>query len=104
VLKHVVLFRFKAGTSPETLRRIEAAFCQLPQQIEQIRAFEWGTDVSVENKSQGFTHCFVLTFQAEQDRDAYLPHPAHEAFRAVMRPHLDQALVIDYFAHPVNGK
>jgi hypothetical protein len=31
------------------------------------------------------------------DRDAYLPHPAHRAFGAVLRPHLDKVLVLDYW-------
>ena len=98
VLRHVVLFGFKASSSPEDIRRLEQAFAALPDQIDAIHAFEWGTDVSVENLAQGFTHCFVVTFQSEQDRAVYLPHPAHQAFVAMLSPHLEKVLVIDYWA------
>ncbi len=97
VLRHVVLFKFKDGSAPEDLKKIEDAFRTLPEKIPQIAGFEWGTDASVENLAQGFTHCFFVTFRSEEDRDAYLPHPAHKEFGTVLRPHLDKVLVIDYW-------
>ena len=98
LLRHVVLFKFKDDTGSEKRKEIEDAFCALPDKIDAIYGFEWGTDVSVEGKSQGFTHCFLVTFRNEADRDTYLPHPAHEAFRSILRPHLEKGLVIDYRA------
>jgi hypothetical protein len=98
LLRHVVLFQFKERTAPEKLKEIENAFCALPDKIDTIHDFEWGCDVSVESKTQGFTHCFLVTFRSEADRDVYLPHPAHEEFRAIMRPHLEKGLVLDYWA------
>lgn len=95
-LRHVVLFKFKEGTSKEDIEKIEKAFAALPAKIPQIAGFEWGTDCSKENLSQGFTHCFILTFKSEKDRDEYLPHPEHQAFAKLLRPYLDKVLVIDY--------
>ena len=97
VLRHVVLFKFKDGTSDEQVRQIEKAFCALPGKIDAIRSFEWGTDVSVENRQEGFTHCFVVTFRDEASRAEYLPHPAHKAFGKLLGPYLDKVLVIDYW-------
>ena len=97
VLRHVVLFKFKDGTSEEQVEQIERAFCALQDKIDSIFDFEWGTDVSVENLQQGFTHCFVATFLSEADRAAYLPHPDHKAFGKLLGPHLDKVLVIDYW-------
>lgn len=99
LLRHVVLFGFKEGTSPQDIRRIEEAFATLPSRIPQIHDFEWGTDVSVENLAQGYTHCFLMTFKTEADRAAYLPHPAHQDFVKVLEPHLDKVLVVDYWTH-----
>ena len=31
-------------------------------------------------------------------RAEYLPHPAHKEFGAILGPHLDDVLVIDYWA------
>lgn len=96
MVRHVVLFKFKDGTPAEALRRIEAEFAALQERIPGIRAFEWGVNASPEKLDQGFTHCFVVTFDDAAARDAYLPHPAHKAFVDVLRPHLDKALVVDY--------
>lgn len=97
VLRHVVLFQFQDGTPVAKVEAIEDAFRALPGQIDGIQDFEWGTDVSVEGKADGFTHCFFVTFGSEADRDAYLPHPDHEAFGALLRPYLEKVLVVDYW-------
>lgn len=95
-LRHVVFFKFKEGTTPEKLKEVTDAFGELPAKIDVIRDFEWGTDVSVENLSKGFTHCFFVTFDDEKGRDAYLPHPAHKAFVDIVKPVLDDVCVVDY--------
>ena len=51
----------------------------------------------MEGVARGYTHCFFVTFLSEADRDAYLPHPAHKEFGAVLHPHLESVLVIDYW-------
>lgn len=96
-LRHVVLFKFKDDASETDVKKVVDAFAALPSQIMQIADFECGTDVSVENRAQGFTHCFLVTFANEKDRDIYLPHPAHKAFGKILRPHLDKVLVFDYY-------
>ncbi len=97
VLRHVVLFKFKDDTSSQQVREIENAFRALPGKVDAICDFEWGTDVSVENLQQGFTHCFLVTFRSEADRARYLPHPAHKEFGGILGPHLDKVLVVDYW-------
>jgi hypothetical protein len=96
-LRHVVMFKFIDGTPEEQVREIETQFAALPQNIQAIFDFEWGTDVSVENLQQGFTHCFVVTFQSEEDRATYLPHPQHLKFVQLVKPHVDKVLVVDYW-------
>lgn len=98
VVRHVVLFKFKDGTPAEDIKKVEQAFAELPKKIDVIKGFEWGTDISPEKLSQGFTHCFFLTFANEKDRDAYLPHPAHKEFAAGLGSCLDKVLVVDYKA------
>ncbi len=98
VLRHVVLFAFKEAATPTQLQAIQQAFAALPSQITEIRSFEWGIDVSVEDLADGYTHCFLVTFGSLPDRDTYLAHPAHQAFVAQLQPHLAKALVIDYWA------
>lgn len=97
VLRHVVLFKFKEGTSEASLTQILAAFSELPSKIPQIKSYEWGLNNSPEGLEKGFTHCFFLTFNSEEDRAIYLPHPAHKAFGSILGPHLDDVLVVDYW-------
>src|SRR3982750_2113665 len=75
LLRHVVLFKFKDGTSAADIKKVEDAFRALPSKIKEIKAFEWGTNNSPENANQGFTHCFFVSFVSEKDRAVYLPHP-----------------------------
>jgi hypothetical protein len=98
VLRHVVLFKFKADAPKEKVQEVVEAFGKLPKQIDVIKDFEMGTDNSPEMKSKGFTHAFVVTFADEKGREAYLPHPAHKAFVKVLGPIIDDVLVVDYWS------
>lgn len=97
LLRHVVLFKFKEGTTKAQMKEVEDAFSALPSKIEQIKGYEWGLNNSPEGLDKGFTHAFFLTFESEEDRSVYLPHPDHKAFGAVLSPYLDDVLVIDYW-------
>ena len=48
LLRHVVLFKFKDGTSAADLKKVEDAFRALPSKIPEIKALEWGTNNSPE--------------------------------------------------------
>ena len=98
VVRHVVLLKFKDAAAPDQIKSVEQGFIALPTKIKQIKAFEWGNNISPENLSQGFTHCFLVTFANEADRDAYVVHPAHKEFASSLGPVLDKVLVVDYKA------
>ncbi|HUG66105.1 MAG TPA: Dabb family protein [Pirellulaceae bacterium] len=97
-LKHAVFFRFKEDAAPEEITKVEEAFAALPSKIDTIKDFEWGTNNSPENHAAGFTHCFMVTFDTEEGRAAYLPHPDHEAFVEILKPVLDAPRVLDFWA------
>ncbi|WP_430682162.1 Dabb family protein [Maribacter halichondriae] len=97
LLRHVVLFKFKEGTAPEKIKEIEDAFGALPSKISEISGYEWGTNNSPEGLNKGLTHCFFVTFNSEEDRAAYLPHPDHKAFVELLSPHLEVVTVVDYW-------
>ncbi len=97
MLYHVVSIKFKDTATPEQIRAVEDAFRALKGQIPGITSLTWGTNVSPEKKNMGFTHCFVLTFAEEKDRDAYLTHPAHKEFGNVLKPVMADVFVIDFW-------
>lgn len=95
-LRHVVLFKFKADATKEQVQEVEKAFAALPTKIEEIKGFEWGTDVSVEGKSEGLTHCFIVTFADAKGRDAYMKHTAHDEFVKLAGPRIEKVVVVDF--------
>ncbi len=97
-LRHVVFFGFKSTATPEDIKKVEDAFAALPSKIKQIKAYEWGTNNSPEGLNQGHTHCFLLTFASEKDRDDYLVHPDHKAFGAILGPYLEKVTVLDFWS------
>ena len=96
--RHVVLFKFKPAATPEQVKEVEKAFAELPKKIDAITGYEWGPSESVEKLNDGFTHCFLVTFKDKAGLEAYLPHEAHKAFGAKLKPILDKVLVFDYTA------
>lgn len=95
-LHHAVFFRFADDASEESVKAVEDAFAALPGKIDTIKAFEWGMNNSPESHADGFTHCFLVTFDSEDGRAAYLPHPEHQAFVEVLKPVLDKVRVLDF--------
>ncbi|MCX8157444.1 MAG: Dabb family protein [Verrucomicrobiae bacterium] len=97
VLRHVVIFKYKETASAQDIARVEEAFRALKKSIPGIVSFESGVNVSPENLNKGFTHCYILTFRTEKDRDAYLVHPEHQKFVEIVKPVLAEPLVIDFW-------
>ena len=97
-LQHVVSFKFKESASKEQIKEVEDAFRGLKGKIKEIKALEWGTNVSPEKHDKGFTHCWILSFSSDKDRDAYLHHPDHKAFGKLVGPVIADVFVIDFWA------
>jgi len=97
-LQHVVSLKFKSSASSEDVKKVEEAFRALKDKIPQVGNLEWGTNVSKEKHDKRFTHCFILTFKNEQDRDAYIVHADHEAFKKLLGPVLEDVFVFDFWA------
>ena len=95
-IRHVVHFKFKKEATKEQVEKITEEFAALKKKIDVVDALEWGTNSSPEGLDKGFTHCWIVNFKTAKDRDAYLVHPAHKAFVAILMPILDEALVVDF--------
>lgn len=96
--RHFVSFQFKEGTSAEQEQEIVDAFMDLKSKIDVIVDVEWGATDNIEPLNDGFTHSFLVTFKDKAGLATYLPHPAHEAFVAKLKPHLAKVYVFDYTA------
>jgi hypothetical protein len=98
VLRHVVLYKFKSDLAPDKVQEVVDAFARLPKQIETIVGFEHGANVSQEGKSEGLTHCFVVSFRDETGRATYLDHAAHQEYVKLVRGRREKVIVFDYWA------
>jgi hypothetical protein len=99
-LRHVVLLKFKADTSTDDIKLLEQEFYALATvKISEVKSVEWGTNVSKENLDHGYTHCFILTFANEHDRDVYIDHQDHTAFVNLLKPHMESATVVDFWVN-----
>ena len=66
MLRHIVLFSFKANADSAAIDKVVAGFKALAIKIPTIKQFEWGTNNSPEKLNQGLTHCFLVTFSSEK--------------------------------------
>ena len=96
-LYHVVTLKYKENATKEQIEAVDTAFAALKEKIPGILSLTWGDNVSPENHANGFSQCFVLTFGAEKDRDAYLVHPEHKAFGKILGPVMADVMVIDFW-------
>ena len=95
-IRHVVHFKFKADATPAQVETVVKAFAELKSKISAVESMEAGTNVSPEGLNKGFTHCWIVSFKTAADRDTYLKHDAHTAFVAILKPIMEDALVVDF--------
>jgi len=97
-VRHIVVFKYKPGTTPDQIRQVTEAFRELRTKIPGITAFEDGVNDSPEGKNLGFTHVYQMTFEDAAARDAYLPHPEHARFGQLLGKLgiVADAFVVDY--------
>ena len=75
--RHVVLFRWKPGTTAAQLETLERALAALPQQIPEIASYRFGRDAAQVNGN--FDFAIVADFADVQAWRRYVDHPAHVA-------------------------
>jgi hypothetical protein len=94
--KHIAFFKFKESCTPADIADVWNIIEDLPKQIPGILNLTWGVNNSTEGLSDGFTHSFVMLFESPAARDAYLPHPIHQAAVAKVVPRLERVIVCDH--------
>ncbi|MEM9340711.1 MAG: Dabb family protein [Bacteroidota bacterium] len=97
VLRHMVAFQFKEEVSENRREQAVSDFLALKDLIPEIKKFEGGDQVSAGGLDKGFSHCFILTFESEEARDIYMPHPAHMEVVNKNKPLLNDLLVMEYW-------
>ncbi len=96
MIEHLILLKFKAETDVAMIALILEQQKALQTQVPGITEASVGQNFS--EHAGGFTHCGRLGFQDRASLDAFYPHAAHQAFKALLQPEIESLLVIDYEA------
>jgi hypothetical protein len=95
-VKHIVLLKFKEGTTEEQITKFFEDALDLSETVPGIVDYVSGNNCSLESLNQGLTHGFIMTFSDTPARDAYMAHPEHEKFKAMAMPMVENVLIFDF--------
>ena len=98
MVRHVVVFKYSPDATEAQIQEITDALRDLKDKVPGIVSFEHGVNNSPEGKNQDFTHVYLITFENAAARDAYLPHPDHQAFGELLGGSgiFEDVFVVDY--------
>lgn len=95
MVEHIVLFKWKAGTTPEQIDAVMEALRELKAKIPGIVDLSCGENFC--DRAQGFQHGLVVRFTDREALAAYSPHPAHQAVvQNQIKPILADIIALDY--------
>ena len=96
-VKRIVLFKFKNGTTDETIGQILNGLADLKDKISGVNDFCSGSYSSPDGLNQEYTHALIMTFADEASRDAFGPHEAHQKLvEELVVPNLEGILAFDF--------
>lgn len=95
-VKHYGVFQFKDEVTEEQIEHCFAEMKGMVGKIPGLLELIHGPYRSSEELNDGFTHGFIMTFDSESSRDAYLPHPEHERVKEIVVPCLERVIVFDF--------
>ncbi|WP_246091420.1 Dabb family protein [Swingsia samuiensis] len=119
-VRHVVMLRYKEGTTMDQRNEVTRRFLHLAQDSRRpngkavIKSIEYGDQSTGSGLSYGFQQIFVVSFRSEGDRNYFIGKPvvtdpqyfdpAHEAFVQFSAPYIEKVLVFDYNVRAVMNK
>ncbi len=94
---HIVIFKWKDGTSVELIESAKTALRGLASSVPGILGLEVGENFT--DRGQGFTTGLVVRLESKAALEAYQPHPAHQAVVVeFIRPILADIIAVDFEA------
>lgn len=77
MIRHVAVFRWLDGTTPEQVDAVTEGLRALPAQVPSLRSYAVGPDLALGEGRWDFG--VVATFDDAEGYQAYVDHPAHQA-------------------------
>jgi hypothetical protein len=95
MIRHVVMFRWKPGTTAEAIAAIEEGLSKLPAEVPEIQRYSFGADAGLNEGNYDFV--VVADFADAAGWRAYRDHPAHRAFiEQHSRPNTAERMAVQY--------
>jgi hypothetical protein len=79
MIRHVAVFRWVEGTTPEQVAAVVTGLASLPAQVPSIRAYTHGPDLRLGDGR--WDYAVVGDFDDGAGYQAYVDHPAHDDVR-----------------------
>jgi hypothetical protein len=99
MFRHVALFRFESGTTPDQIAGITDRLVRVAAGIHTIRAYAVGPDVAISDGS--FDYAVVADFDDADGYLAYRDHPDHVAAATeAVQPILAERATVQYEFSP----
>ena len=95
MIRHVVLFRFRADATSQNREAVLDGLTRLPFLFPTMRSFGLGENVS--QRDQTFSHVMTMEFADQAQLESYLGSSIHEGFVADhFRPNIEQRAIASY--------
>jgi hypothetical protein len=95
MLNHIVMFRFKEGTTSEQVAEITEGLSTLPGEIDALVDYRFGPNAGITESSWDYGVC--ATFISDADYRIYAEHPAHTAvIRTTIMPAVDEIVRVQF--------
>ncbi len=95
MIRHVVLFRWKAGVDDAHVEATKAALGRLPGLIPQLVSYSYGADLGTAPTTLDFA--VTAQFATIDDFVVYRDHPEHQAFVAdYVAPFVDERCAVQF--------
>ena len=95
-VKHIVLLKFKDGTSEEQINGFFDEVLDISETVSGVEDYVSGSNSSRENKNQGLTHGYIMTFADAAVRDAYLATEEYIRYKKMAEPLIETSTVFDF--------
>ena len=94
MINHIVLMKFKPDVKDDAIDDLDKSLDDLPNQIVEIQAFEFGRDLTHSEKSYDFA--LVSLFANLEALKRYQEHPAHLKILQKMNRMGEDILTVDF--------
>lgn len=94
MITHLVLFKFKPETTEAQIQQLIEGLGSLPQSIEEIREFRFGSDVIHSERSYDLG--LVSSFDDLEALQRYQVHPEHQKVVAQVKAITSGVVAVDF--------